>query len=194
MVGGKTLKRRDQIHLKKNRQDLVAFIPFAVIIALPGTFILMPLIFKFLPFLIPSVFRTSAMAEMIDGKPERKVEILTAVPKELQAVLEKALGALPPAHRAALTGLEADFAEVIRQSTHGGTSYEALLKVKDLGVLLPLNSFPAEQLKGYSYLLGLPSFFPHRNMRSHLDFVLQDDRVGVVSFLFSFLLLPGLNV
>lgn len=194
LIGRKDLKRRDLIHLRKNRNDLLAFVPFAILIALPGTFILMPLAFRFAPFLIPSVFRTKAMAEMIDGKPERKVEILNAVPGDIQSALDRSLASLIKANRSKLASLEEDLAAAIRQSTRGGTTYEALLRAKDVGVFLHLSSFTPEQLKGYAYFMGIPGFFPSRALQRRLTAIQQDDKVPLLSYFFFLLFFSFFHV
>ena len=165
----------------RNKKDLVAFVPFLALITLPGTFLIMPLAFKFAPTLIPSMFRTAAMEEMISGKPEKKIEILAAFPGDLlQATETSTKGIGSSAHEKIFADLKADLQKVVQTSARGGLTFESLLKAKEVALFVTLNSFSKEQLKNFAYYLGKPSLFAYRTLQSHLHFVMEDDKASAI--------------
>jgi len=90
---GKPLERKDLLLFQKTKSDALRLIPFGIYFTIPGSALLLPVVIKLVPQIIPSPFWTAKDRERMELKKEKRasdsaLELQRLVTMRVQSLIE----------------------------------------------------------------------------------------------------------
>lgn len=177
VVRGKTLTRREHKLLVRTTSDIFRLVPFSVFIIVPFMELLLPVVIKFFPGMLPSTFQS---ADEREGKLKQSLKVKLEMAKFLQKTLDE-MTVLHKDHRSEEAKQFSEFFHRVRTGGDAATNDEIMKFSKLFEDEITLDSLTRPQLTALCRVLELNTLGTSALLKFQLEMKLRslaaDDKV-----------------